>query len=545
MIRPGAVGIDGHPLTAIESALHGLCHTDSFINAVYGAPARLATLADDLLAHWDARSHAIAPEIEAGGKALIVAGTREIAARLYDAIIERRPDWHSDDLNRGKIKVVYSGDATDTEPISKHVRRESQNAVVKERMGQVDDELEMVIVKDMMLTGYDSPPLHTLYLDRPLQGALLMQSLARVNRTFRGKSGGLLVGYAPLADNLQAPLAEYTPEDQEKKPVGRDVSEAAELVGVLLAQIDGAVAGFDWRAKLLAGHKFFLVAQSLTNYLRDPHTPGNQAPEGEELLGDRFRRLSARLARAYALSAGSGAVAPLRPAVQFFEEVRVYMAKFDAAERRANGQPIPEDVARLLGDVIARNTVAGEVVDIYQAAGIPKPQLDDLTPEFLARTQQAPTIHLAIAALRKTVMDESARVTRNNLVRERAFSERVAELMNRYTNSQLTAAEVIAELVTLAREVAEESKRGAKFDPPLDDDQLAFFDAVASNESAVREQGEDVLAQIARELVGIMQRDVKTDWTVRDDVRAKLRSSIKRLLIKYDYPPDPTALSTA
>lgn len=199
---------------------------------------------------------------------------------------------------------------------------------------------------------------------------------------------------------------------------------------------------------------------------------------------------------------------------------------------------MPEEIQRLLGEVIPQNTVSGEVIDTYEAAGMPQPQLNDLTPEFLERAQRSTNARLAIEALRNTVLQESARVTRNNLVRERAFSERVTELMNRYTNAQLTAAEVIAELVALAKDVAAEARRGEQFDPPLGADELAVFDAIAENESAVDVMGTDVLAQIARELVATLQRDVKTDWTIRDDVRAKLRSSIRRLLVKYRYPPD-------
>ena len=199
---------------------------------------------------------------------MIVCGTREIAARLYDAIVERRPDWHSDAVDQGVIKVVYSGSASDTEPISKHVRRGSENDVIKNRLRDVDDPLQLVIVKDMMLTGYDSPPLHTLYLDRPLKGALLMQTLARVNRTFRGKQAGLLVGYAPLADNLRDALGEYSDTDQAEKPMGKEVGEAAELAKVLIAQLDAATADYDWRGKLLAKWKYVKVTTGLANHLR-------------------------------------------------------------------------------------------------------------------------------------------------------------------------------------------------------------------------------------------------------------------------------------
>jgi type I restriction enzyme R subunit len=231
-------------------------------------------------------------------------------------------------------------------------------------------------------------------------------------------------------------------------------------------------------------------------------------------------------------------LAELRPEAVFYEEVRVWMAKFDAAAQEAAGEPVPEEIERLLASVIADATSAGEVLDIYAAAGMPKPSLDDLGPGFLAKTQQATNPSLAIEALRKLVADESARVTEHNMIRQRAFSDRVTDLMTRYTNSQLTSAEVIGELVELAKEVAAEADRGRRFSPPLTSDELAFYDAVSENESAVEIQGHGVLAEIARELVGVMRRDVRTDWTVRDDVRAKLRSSIKRLLIKHDYPPD-------
>jgi type I restriction enzyme R subunit len=244
------------------------------------------------------------------------------------------------------------------------------------------------------------------------------------------------------------------------------------------------------------------------------------------------------LSRAWALCSGSETLAELRPEIQVYEEIRVWMAKYDAADRQASGEPVPEEIQRLLGNLIASATSSGEVLDIYEAAGMPKPSLDDLTPEFIAKTQKARNPQPAIEALRKLIADESAASTRNNVIRQRAFSERVTELMKKYTNQQLTSAEVIAELVELAREVAAEGKRGELFTPPLNSDELAFYDAVAQNEAAVEIQGEGVLADIARELVSVMRRDVRTDWTVRDDVRAKLRSSIKRLLVRFGYPPD-------
>ena len=379
----------------------------------------------------------------------------------------------------------------------------------------------------------------TLYLDRPLKGALLMQTLARVNRTFRGKPSGLLVAYAPLVDNLNKALAEYTQPDRETKPVGQNIDEAVELTEKLVSQLDELCAGYEWRSKIGgAQHGWMKAAIGLTDYLRSPSTPGNQVPEGEPTLGDQFRKLANQLARAWVLSAGNQTLDTLRPTVKFYEQVRVWMGKFDAQERQAEGKPIPDDVKRLLSTLVAESTTSGEIVDIYDAAGLPKPKLSDLGPEFERKARAATNPHLAIEALRAVLNEESVKATKNNLVRQRAFSERIADLMRRYTNQQLTSAEVIAELVEMAKEVAAEGNRGKHFTPPLSDDELAFYDAVATNKSAVEVQGEEVLAQIARELVGVMQRDTKTDWAVRDDVRAKLRSSIKRLLVKYKYPPD-------
>lgn len=528
-VDEATLGLDDVERTQIEKSV-------AVINAIYGAPERLAKLADDIVTHWDARSAAMRPFIESPGKALIVGATREICARLYEEIIKLRPEWHDDAVDKGVIKVVYSGSAQDQGLIAKHVRREGQTKAIQKRLRDADDELQIVIVKDMMLTGFDAPPLHTLYLDRPLKGALLMQTLARVNRTFRGKPSGLLVAYAPLVDNLAEALAEYTETDRAEKPLGKDVDEAVALTTTLIGQLDAVCAGYDWRSKVTNQHGSWLkTAVNLAGYLRAPATPGNQT---EPTLGDRFRALSAQLARAWSLCAGNQTLEELRQTVKFYEQVRVVMGKLDAQQRQAEGKPIPADIKRLLSVLVDESTAAGGIVDIYEAAGLSKPSLSELTPEFEAKAKCSDNAHLAIESLRALITEEMGVATKNNLVRQRSFSDRVSELMRKYTNQQLTSAEVIAELIAMAKEVAAEGNRGQRFTPPLSHDELAFYDAVADNESAVEFQGEEVLAQIARELVAVMQRDTKTDWTVRDDVRAKLRSSIKRLLVKYKYPPD-------
>ncbi len=508
------------------------------INAIYGAPARLATLAADIVGHWETRRARLRPLIDTGGKAMIVCATRQICADLYAQLVALRPDWHSDALDAGVVKVVYSGTASDTGEIRRHVRRESENQAIKQRLKDADDPLELVIVKDMMLTGYDSPPLHTLYLDRPMRGALLMQTLARVNRTFRGKDAGLLVAYAPVSENLTAALAEYTATDQANRPVGRSAEEAVDLARTLLDQLRTLVAGYDWRARLSGPKGWVRAAVGLTGWLRDPQNPGNRVPEGELGVAGRYRQLAGQLGRAWALASGYENLADVRDEVRFYAEVRVWMAKYDAAEREARGEPVPEEIARLLRQLAAEATGSDEVVDIYAAAEIAPPDFNALTPALLAQAQRSAHPHLAIEALRDAILAEVARASGASLVRQRAFSERLSEVMLRYTNSQLTAAQVLIELFEMAKDVAAEAKRGESFDPPLGADELATYDAIADNESAMDVLGQDVLADMARQLVAMMRADVKTDWTVRDDVRAALRAKIRRLLRKYKYPPD-------
>ena len=425
--------------------------------------------------------------------------------------------------------------------IQQHVRRPSQNKVIQHRAKDPDDDLELVIVQSMWLTGFDSPPLHTMYVDKPMRGAALMQALARVNRTFRNKQDGLLVGYAPLTENLYAALAEYTARDQNTKPLGRDIDDAIAKVQDLLAVIgDEILGGYDWQS-IRAGKSpraYLNAVLGAVNFLRDPSNPGNQVKDGEPTLGERFRTASAQLARMYAICSSSGALADLRKDIAFFEEVRVWMAKYDAEERRARGETVPPDVELYLRQLTAGAIEAGGVTDIYAAAGIDRPDLSHLDDAFIKRMQEQRNPHLAIEALRRLVEQEMRRVAKHNIVRQQSFSDRLAELMRRYTNQSLTAAQIIAEVVELAKEIAADARRGERFTPSLSSDELAFYDAVAQNESAVTEMGDGVLADIARDLVRVLRRDVTTDWVSRDDVRAKIRSTIKRLLARHGYPPD-------
>ena len=419
--------------------------------------------------------------------------------------------------------------------------------MIQHRAKDPDDDLELVIVQSMWLTGFDSPPLHTMYVDKPMRGAALMQALARVNRTFRNKQDGLLVGYAPLTENLYAALAEYTARDQNTKPLGRDIDDAIAKVQDLLTVIgDEILGGYDWQS-VRAGRSpraYLNAVLGAVNFLRDPSNPDNQVKDGEPTLGERFRTASAQLARMYAICSSSGALVDLRKDIAFFEEVRVWMAKYDAEERRARGETVPPDVELYLRQLTAGAIEAGGVTDIYAAAGIGRPDLSHLDDAFIKRMQEQHNPHLAIEALRRLVEQEMRKVTKHNIVRQQSFSDRLAELMRRYTNQSLTAAQIIAEVVELAKEIAADARRGERFTPSLSSDELAFYDAVAQNESAVTEMGDGVLADIARDLVRVLRRDVTTDWVSREDVRAKIRSTIKRLLARHGYPPDAQAGAT-
>lgn len=527
-------GLDDSERRRVEQAAAAL-------NAVYGAPARLKKLAADIVEHWEARSAAMKEFIDAPGKGMIVCSTREICANLYQQIIDLRPDWHSDAVDKGKIKVVYSTTNGDSENILKHRLRPSQHKAVQRRMKDEDDELELIIVKDMLLTGFDAPPLHTLYLDRSMRGAQLMQTLARVNRTFRNKQDGLMVGYAPLHENLLAALAEYTSNDQQTKPMGKDLDDALAKVRDLLDTLGNTLlADYPWREELRSKspHAYRDTVLGVTNYLRDPKNPLNQVSDDEPTLKERFTTQASRLARFFALCASSGELNDVRDDIAFFRDVRVWVVKFDAAERQAGGKPIPADVELYLKQLTAGAIEAGDVTDLFTAAGLERPDLSHLDEAYVKRMQEAKNPALAIEALRRLVQQEMRKVTRHNVVRQQSFSDRLLALMRKYTNQNLTAAEIIAELVAMAKEVAADADRGNLFDPKLSIDELAFYDAVAAKDSVKALMGEGKLADIARDLVKAVRNSLSTDWTARDDVQAKLRSTIKRLLAKHGYPPE-------
>ncbi len=524
------------------------------MNAMYGAPARIRDLARDLVEHWEARRERMKPFVgvsEAAGKAMVVCATREICVRVYDALRELRPEWHGDEVDNGAMKIVFSSDSRkDPDHLRAHALRDSQRKAVINRAKDPDDELELLIVNNMLLTGFDAPPVHTMYLDRPLKGANLMQALARVNRRFRGKEDGLLVGYAPLTESLQRAIAEYTDADQQDRTLGQDLDRALDELRNEYDVLADILRAFDWRARLNRPTRtaFIDAALKTANYLRDPRTPGNN-PEAlddpRQTLGRRFRDHAHRLERFYALSASSRDIQERfsdhpawRRDIQFFVEVRAYMAKLDAMDRESRGLPVARDVELYLAQLTSSVVETGGVTDLFAEAGLEMADLTHLNDALVAKLQNSETPHLAAEALRRLIEQKMREVTRHNVVRRTTFSERLQDLMVRYMRQQYTSAELIAKLIEMAKEVMDDTRRGEKFEPPLDWRELAFYDAVADHGTARSVMGDEVLAGIARELVAEVRNKLKPDWIAREPVRARLRSAIKRLLARHNYPPD-------
>ncbi|MFY1696722.1 type I restriction endonuclease subunit R [Solwaraspora sp. WMMA2101] len=518
------------------------------LNTIYGAPDRVETLAKDLVDHWEERRTLMEPQLGGPGKAMLVGATREICVRIFNAIKELRPDWADPAVDKGKMKIVFHGVPTDDELLRPHHLRPSQLKTVQARAKDPDDELELLIVHSMLLTGYDAPPIHTIYMDRPMRGANLMQALARVNRRFRGKQDGLLVGYAPLTENLRKALTEYSRRDQEDQTLGREIDRAIGEVHNEIAVIEAMLAPINWRA-ILDNEKDHIrrvrAIRKAANYLRDPRTPGNAVEPGTKPLHQRFRDSAGRLERFYTLCATSrdfveraGDIQRLRRDITFFRDVRVWIVKEEAADREAKGLPNTAEVERYLAHLAAQVVDAAAITDIYEEAGLGRLDITDLNGVALQRLQDSETPHLAVSALRRLIEQKMREVTKHNVVRQERFSALLEDLMNRYMRQQLTSAQLIVELVELAKEVSADARRGQRFDPPLNHAELAFYDAVAQNEAATELMGVGTLADIARELVKSIQSSITVDWFSREPVRAKLRSHIRRLLARYDYPPD-------
>ncbi|HUZ21863.1 MAG TPA: type I restriction endonuclease subunit R, partial [Acidimicrobiales bacterium] len=491
------------------------------VEAIVGAKDRLAEVAADVVAHWETRKTTLL------GKGLIVCMSRRICIALYDEIVRLRPAWHADDDEAGTIKVVITGSAADGPEYNAHIRNKERLRALKERAKDPEDPLELVIVRDMWLTGFDSPSLHTMYVDKAMRGAALMQAIARVNRTFRDKPGGLVVDYIGIAESLRSALVDYTARDRERKEMGAPIEEAFAVLVEAHEVCTELLYGCPWREALDSGSDRARLEALMEAF---DHLLG-----GVELdLADRFAHHERRARQTFAICSSLSEAASYRDDLAFFEAVGVEVRRNRTSDD--DGADSDIEVETAIRQVVSEAVSASGVVDIYAASGLERPDLSLIDEHFAERAAADPRPNLQIELLRRLLASEVHSLARSNVVAERRFSEMLERAMRAYNNRSITAAEVIVELVAMAQQLKLEHDRGAQLG--LRDDELAFYDAVCQNDSAVMELGDETLKTIARELVTAVRENTSVDWDKREQVRASLRRTIRRLLAKHRYPPD-------
>ena len=497
------------------------------VEAVVGTEKRLRLVARDLIEHFESRV------VGLDGKAMIVCMSRRICVALYGELVKLRPDWHSDNDESGFIKVVMSGAASDPEPWQHHLGSKARRELLAKRIKDPDDALKLVIVCDMWLTGFDAPSLHTMYVDKPMRGHGLMQAIARVNRVFRDKPAGLIVDYIGIAQNLKSALGEYSRHDQ--KHTGIDKAAA---IAVMLEKYEIVVAmfhGFDYRKGLSGTAQERLVALAgaieWVLAMQQRESARETTEEGKKRAHRRFNDAVLALSKAFALAAASDEARGIRDEVGFFQTVRAALAKSTPGGGKSS---IERDLA--VQQIVSRAVVSTEIVDILGAAGLNTPDISILSDEFLAEIQGMEKKNLAMEALRKLINGELHSRSRVNVVETRAFSQRLEEAIARYHSNAITTAEVLQELIELAKELRAAHQRGEE--EGLSQEEVAFYDALAQNESAVEVMGNKHLRIIAHELLNSLKRNTSVDWQHRESARARMRVLVKRILRKYGYPPD-------
>ena len=487
-----------------------------------GAEPRLKQIAKDIVTHLETRN----ANLE--GKAMIVAMSRDICVNLFDEIIALRPDWAGTKLQKngqdigydpedGAIRIIMTGSASDRAPIQQHVFSKAQKKRLEARFKDPTDPLKLVIVRDMWLTGFDAPCCHTMYVDKPMNGHNLMQAIARVNRVFRGKEGGLVVDYIGIAGALQDALKEYT----DAKGRGQPTLNTAEAYAVLLEKVDilrGLFHGFDY-------HQYATQALALL------------LPAANHILGlkdgkGRFLDVMAAVTKAFSLCSTLDKAADLRQELAFFSAIRAILVKDTTTDRKYTEAAKHSALKQILDNAI----VAEDVTDVFELAGIQKPNIGLLSDEFLEEVRHLPTQNLAVALLEKLLRDEIRSRSRSNVVQEKKYSDRLLESLRRYHNRAIETTEMIEELIRMAQDFRAALQRQEELG--LSTEEIAFYDALANNESAVRELGDETLKKLAIELTQKLRKSTTIDWQVRDSVRAQMRTLVRRLLKRYKYPPD-------
>ena len=489
------------------------------LEALVGADDRVKLIAEDLVKHFEARLEAM------DGKAMVVCMSRRICVAMYDALTALRPEWHHDDDALGEIKIVMTGSATDPVEWQDHIRSKARREELAKRFKNPGDPLKLVIVRDMWLTGFDAPCMHTMYLDKPMKGHGLMQAIARVNRVFRDKPGGLVVDYLGLADHLRQALAAYT----ENGGTGSATVDQEEAVALMLEYHEvccDLFFGFDrsaWMGSATERLGLLPAAQDHVLGLLD----------GKK----RFSDAVANLSKAFALAVPHDEAIRIRDDVGFFQAVKAAITKDIGEKRKPQGE-----IEHAIRQIVSQAIASDEVIDVFEAAGLNKPDISILSDEFLAEVRNMPQRNLAVELLRKLLAGEVKSRSKMNAVQARVFSELLEQAIVKYQNRAIETAQVIEELIALAQEIREADKRGEELG--LTADEVAFYDALEVNDSAVKVLGDESLRQIAQELVAAVKGNVSIDWNRRESVRASMRVIVKRILRKHGYPPDKQAKAT-
>jgi type I restriction enzyme R subunit len=490
------------------------------IEAVVGAERRLRLVAQDIVDHFEKRLDAM------DGKAMVVCMSRRICMDLHDEIVRLRPAWYHADDDKGVVKVVMTGNAAEGPRVAEHARSKPRREALAKRFRDPDDPFKIVIVRDMWLTGFDAPSLHTMYLDKPMRSHGLMQAIARVNRVFKDKPGGLVVDYLGLAQELKEALATYT----ESGGTGRTAVPQEEAVARMREKYEvcrGLFHGFDWSKWITGGpqERLGLLPAAQEHILAQDNGK------------DRLVQTVTDLSRAFALAVPHAEALRIRDDVAFFQAVRSVVAKRAPGEAKTD-----EELNQAVRQIVARAVAPEGVVDIFAAAGLEKPDISILSDEFLGEVRGMPRRNLAIELLRKLLSGEIRTRRRKNVVQARSFAEMLENTVRRYQNRAIEAAQVIEELIELAKDMREADRRGENLG--LTPEEVAFYDALETNDSAVKVLGDETLRTIARELVKTVRENTTIDWTIRENVRAKLRVMVKRILRKYGYPPDKQEKAT-
>ncbi|WP_019676050.1 type I restriction endonuclease subunit R [Arsukibacterium perlucidum] len=481
------------------------------LERIVGAAPRIKQVAQDLVQHFEERNKA------QQGKAMVVAMSREICVHLYNEIVALRPDWHDEDPEKGGIKVIMTGSASDKALLRPHIHPKQVKKRLEKRFKDPADPLQLVIVRDMWLTGFDAPCVHTLYVDKPMKGHNLMQAIARVNRVFKDKQGGLVVDYIGIANELKAALKEYT----ASKGRGKPTVDAAEAWAVLEEKLDvlrGMLHGFDYSDFAVSSHKLIAGAANHILGIKD----------GKK----RFADTALAMSKAFSLCCTLDEAKAVREEVAFLQAVKIMLTKRDISAKRRSDEEKEHAIRQIIGNAI----VSDQVVDIFDAVGLEKPNIGLLDDEFLDEVRNLPEKNLAVELLERLLEGEIKTRFSSNVIQQKKFSELLSNVVTRYQNRSIETAQVMEELVEMAKKFREAAKRGD--DLGLTEDEIKFYDALANNEAAVLQLGDETLKKIAHELTDNLRKNISIDWSKRESVRASLRLMVKRILRKYKYPPD-------